>query len=236
MGKSLWNFDKFWVIWVSCLDRPRTINEIQRIWNYDGNALYQKGLKAQIWSEMVKSNILQAKGKVKVRGVTGQLLYGTFDWVVDYVNNFFAELKLKYDHPLPSKLFECAENKKKLIYFLDTNRDIFFLPHRLKILFNNKENLKNYYELCITVPIIAVYNQYMINTLKKRLGIDSDTIFLFSQSMIFNPVVKINLLGYYKEVLNDLSSKELPLGMVNESALFKLWKENANKFLSSLNL
>ena len=236
MDKQIWALDKFWIIWVSCLDRARTINEIQKIWNYDGNALYQKGLKEPIWKEMMKGGFLQSKGKAKFRGVYGDLLYGNFDWTLDFMKNLFSEIKLHQENPIPFNLLECLENKKKFVYFLDTNREIFYLPSRLKILFGNKDNLKNNCELSITAPMLTLYNQIIINALKKKIQIEADTIFLFSQSLIFTPYTRINFFGYYKEVLKDLSIKEIPEGIVNETKLFKLWKEYAHKILKALNL
>lgn len=236
MERSILALDKFWMIWVSCLDKPRTINEIQKLWDYGGNALYQKGIKEPIWIEMLKANYIQSKGKMKVRGVSGELLYGNFDWVIDYLNKTFSEMKLHRDYSLPFQLLDCIENKKKFLHFLDTNREVFFLPHRLKILFGNKENLKNNYELCMTAPIISIYNYFIVKTLKKKIKIDVDTVFLFSQSMIFTPYLKTDFLGYYKEVLKDLSLKEIPSEIINETRVFKLWKDHAKSLLNSLNL
>lgn len=234
MERSIFTLDKFWVIWVSCLDRPRTISEIQKLWGYEGNALYQKGLEEPIWIEMIKEKYLQSKGKVKIRGVSGELLYGNFDWVMDYLTTNFSKMKLHREYSLPHQLIDCIENKKKFLYFLDTNREIFFLPQRLKTLFGNKEILKNNYELCITAPMLIIFDYFIITTLKKKLNLGEDTIFLLSHSLVFTPNLSINFFDYYKEVMKELSLKEMPLGIINQTKIFKLWRDYAHKMIHSI--
>ena len=53
--KELWDFDKFWLIWTSCVDKPKTIKGVQKEWDYRGNSLYQKGRKKPIWEEMIST-------------------------------------------------------------------------------------------------------------------------------------------------------------------------------------
>ncbi len=235
MERQIWSFDKFWIIWSSCLDKPRTLNEIQDFWGYDGNALYQKGLVKPIWKEMIEQNYIEAKGKVKIRGVSGDLIYGKFEWITTYLDEQAKErLKRNNDHLF--QLLKCIENKKKLIYYLDTNRTIFFMLPRLQILFGNKDNLKANYELCITAPLNVVFNYYIISTLKKKLKLDLNSIFLLSQSLIFTPYLSTNFLEYYKVVMKELSLKELPLGIFNEAATFKFWKDYAKSILNEINI
>ena len=236
MEKKIWAFDKFWVIWCSCLDRPRTINEIQDFWGYDGNALYQKGLSKPIWKEMLEQGFIESKGKVKVRGVSGDLIYGKLEWITDYLEEEAKEARIKRGNDQPFQLLKCIENKKKLVYYLDNNRTAFFLLPRLKMLFGDKEGLKANYELCITAPINIIFNYYIISTLKKKLNLDLNSIFLLSQSLIFTPYLKTNFLGYYKSVIKELSLKELPEGIFKEGETFRLWKNQAKDILSQLNL
>jgi len=236
MERQIWAFDKFWIIWSSCLDRPRTINEIQDFWGYDGNALYQKGISKPIWKEMLEQGFIENKGKVKVRGVSGDLIYGKLEWMANYLEEVAKEARVKHENDQPFQLFKCIENKKKLIYYIDSNRTTFFLLPRLKMLFGDKEGLKANFELCITAPINVVFNYYIISTLKKKLNLDLNSIFLLSQSLIFTPYLKTNFLGYYKSVIKELSLKELPAGIFNEAETFKLWKNQAKDILNQLNL
>jgi hypothetical protein len=233
--KQVWAFDKFWIIWSSCLDKPRTINEIQDFWGYGGNALYQKGMNKPIWKEMLEQGFIETKGKVKVRGVSGDLIYGRLEWITDYLEAESKE-RVKQDNDMLFRLFKCIDNKKKLVYYLDNNRTVFFLLPRLRLLFGDKEGLRANYELCITAPIIVVFNYYIISTLNKKLSLDLDSIFLFSQSLVFTPYLKTNFLGYYKSVIKELSLKELPAGIFNQAETFRLWKSQAKDILNQLNL
>lgn len=236
MEQQLWVFDKFWIIWSSCLDKPRTLNEIQDFWEYDGNALYQKGLNKPIWKEMLEQGFIESKGKVKVRGVSGDLIYGKLEWIPNYLEELSKELRVKHENEQLFHLLKCIENKKKLLYYIDTNRTVFFLLPRLKILFGKKDLLKANYDLCITAPLTIIFNYYIITTLKKKLKLELDSIFLLSHSLIFTPFTRINFLGYYKAVMKELSLKELPLGIFNEAATFKLWKDYAKDILKEINL
>ena len=139
--KKVWDFDKFWIIWSTCLDKPRAINEVQKAWHYEGNALYQTGIEKPIWQEMVEGNFLEEKGIIRKRGVTGKLLYSKMEWLSDFLDPFFESLLNKNNNSLPSELYNCFENKDLFIKFLNQKRTHFFFIDKLKALFGNKENI-----------------------------------------------------------------------------------------------
>jgi hypothetical protein len=185
---------------------------------------------------MLEQGFIENKGKVKVRGVSGDLIYGKLEWIADYLEEKAKEARVKHENDQPFELLKCIENKKKLIYYIDNNRTVFFLLPRLKMLFGDKDGLKSNFELCITAPVNVVFNYYIISTLKKKLNLDLNSVFLLSQSLIFTPYLRTNFLGYYKSVIKELSLKELPTGIFNEAETFKLWKNQAKDILNQLNL
>ena len=228
---KLWDYDKFWIIWVSCLDKPRTIKDIQKFWGYEANALYQKGEKRPIWQEMLEKGFLEQRGRVRKRGAAGILLYGKLDWLLDYLKSFFKDLRVKSENPLPSHLFDCFD-KNKLIKFLEKKRTTFFFINRIKVLFGNKENLKNNPEMCFFVPMIVLLNFFIISTLKKRMKLGKETLFLVTQSLVFNIGLKVNLVKYTKELLTELKTGGIPEGLIDERKVFQVWKRYAEEIYS----
>jgi hypothetical protein len=216
----IWEFDKFWVIWVSCLDQSRTLKHIQKIWGYKGNALYQKGEKLPIWKEMVDKGILEEKGSIRKRGVSGKLLYGKFEWVNDYLKILIEELKFKNNNPLLAEICECFSSKEKLIEFLDGKRDVFFSLDNIKILFGGKENLKNFGNLSIFCPILTILIVSLSYFLKEE-GAEKEILSLVLQPVVLNPNFSINFPAYFKEVVKKLKVMDIPKGLVLKENLFK---------------
>jgi len=231
---ELWDYDKFWVIWCSCIDKPRTIKEIQRIWKYKGNALYQKGMRKPIAKEMIDDGFLVYKGTVKERGVTGILFYANLDWLPEFLDKFFKDLKIKFNNSLPSKLYECIQDKKTLIQFLDEKRTVFFIPERLKILFGNSENIKTNYEMAIMAPMLFLFNLLILRVLQDQLKLKKEMSFIVTQSMVFNPSLRINFLDYSTSLMKDFKVENIPPRLVDEKKLFKLWLSAARKIYSDL--
>jgi len=231
---ELWEYDKFWVIWCSCVDKPRTIKEIQRIWSYKGNALYQKGMRKAIPQEMIDEDYIESKGTVKERGVSGNLLYAKLDWIPKFLYDFFIGLKVKYNNTLPSQLFDCILDKKKFIKFLDRNRATFFFPDRLKVLFGEKDTLKNHYEMCVVAPVLVMLNLLMLRLLEKQLKLKKEMLFIVTQSMVFNPACRINFFDYSRLVMKDLKMESIPGGIFDERKIFVLWMKSAQKIYTEL--
>ena len=231
---ELWDYDKFWVIWCSCIDKPRTIKEIQRIWKYKGNALYQKGMREPIAKEMIDSGFLVYRGVVKERGVTGTLFYAKLDWLPKFLEKFFNDLKIKFSNSLPSQLYECIKDKQKFVEFLDKKRTVFFLPDKLKVLFGNSENIRTNYEMVIIAPMLFLFNLLVLRVLQEQLKLKREMSFIVTQSMVFNPSLRINFLGYSMLLMKDFKIESIPLGLIDEKKLFKLWLTSARKIYSDL--
>lgn len=231
---ELWEYDKFWMIWCSCVDKPRTIKEIQRIWGYKGNALYQKGMRKSIPKEMIDDGFIEDKGMIKERGVSGKLIYAKLDWIPKFLYEFFINLKVKYNNILPSQLFDCVVDKKRFVKFLDENRATFFFPERLKVLFGDKDTLKNHYEMCVVAPMLVMLNLLILRLLEKQLKLKKEMLFIVTQSMVFNPAVKVNFFDYSRLVMNDLKMASIPGRIFDERKIFVLWMKSAQKIYSDL--
>ncbi len=224
MPSRLWEFDKFWVIWCSCLDQCRTLKQIQRIWGYKGNALYQKGERLPLWKEMVEKGVLEERGVIKKRGVSGKLLYGKMGWVENYLSELLTTLKYENNNPLPFDLMECFSDKTLLVKYLEENRRNFFSIENLKTLFGNKENLKNYGNLALFSPIASILLVSFTSFLSSE-GLSEDVLSLVFQPLIFQPNFCVNFLGYFQNVTKSLKPETVPTGLVSKKRLFRVLRK-----------
>ena len=234
MTKLLWEFDKFWVIWGSCSDRPRTIKDIQNIWGYEGNSLYQKGLRKPIWKEMIEQGFLERRGSMQKRGVAGVLLYGRMEWVPEFLNQFTKKIAGEMGYTLPLEIIECFPDSKKLIDFLETHRTTFFFIETVKTLFGSKENLKRNFEMILLSPLLVVLDIYMISILHEEMDFGEEMYFILSQPMIFNPSFSMNFIEYFKRIARDIKIKDIPEGLVSKSKAFSLWKRYAEELMREM--
>jgi hypothetical protein len=234
MDDSLLKFEKFWVIWGSCLDTPRTIKDIQDIWEYGGNALYQKGIQKPIWEEMVDQKFIKTVSKIKKRGVSGLTLESNFDWISEYLNEFGKKANFENDNYLVLELLKYIKDKKALAKFMKDHKEPFFFIDRVKILFGNKENLKNNHEMIIFAPILVLLNIYIWNVLKKRMGVDDNIIFFLTSTFVFNMNPRFNFLDYFLQVSNDIKESSIPSSIFNQERIFNIWKKYSEKIKESL--
>jgi hypothetical protein len=231
MQKNLWDYDKFWLIWVSCIDKPRTIKDIQNLWGYKGNSLYQQGRKDAIWVEMISEGFLERRGTIEKRGVTGLLLYANMDWIGKYLQIIAAKTKYKLKNPVPSEIIECFD-KKRLIGFFNEKRVQFFLIDKIKLLFGEKENLREQYEMCIIAPMMVILDIFMLDTLSKEMGLHDDTYYIISQPIIFNPCFSVNFYEYFIAVSKDIKPKDIPEDLLIKEKIFQIWKEFTKRMFS----
>jgi hypothetical protein len=222
---SLWEFYKFWVIWVSCIDRPRTLKEIQRIWDYEGNSLYQRGIEKAIWKEMVEGGFVEKKGIEKKRGVVGTLLYAKMGWIGTYLRSLSTKLKQNENISF-QKLLDCIDIKA-LTSFFEINRAKLFSIDKVKLLFGEKENLKNHYEACILVPTVCVILINAFNSLKK-VKMKEDVKFIMTLPFVLN-FTSLNFLDYFVRVRIEMEKTNIPRGIIDSQKFFGLWKEYAEK-------
>ncbi len=227
MAKDLFSYDKFWVIWVSCLDKPRTIKEIQKLWEYEGNSLYQKGQESNIWKEMVRDGYLVRQGRVRKRGVTGVLLYSKLDWVPGYLKAKLSEEKFRLSNPLPYDLFQCFD-ASEFIKFLDSQRGSFFLMSALKGMFGAKENLRDYKDMCLLAPMMTIIDIYIISFLKENMGLKKDTFYLAAMPAVFN-VSGINFQDYFLHVFKSVKSSHFSKNLFSRERLMALWRAHSDR-------
>lgn len=231
MAKELFGYDKFWVIWASCLDKPRTVKEVQRAWGYGGNSLYQKGQEVNIWKEMADKGYLLRQGRVKKRGVSGVLLYSRLEWVPEYLKASLSEQKFRFNNAVPYDVFECFD-PQELVAFLDKERSSFFLLGNLKTLFGTKEWLRGYREMCLLAPLKAIVDIYLISFLKEQLSLDRDTFFLATVPVVFG-IGCVDYGEYFLKVAKVVKSNGLPEKLFSRKKLMAIWKENTGKMFDS---
>lgn len=227
MPKDLFSYDKFWVIWVSCLDKPRTIKEIQNVWEYGGNSLYQKGQESNIWKEMVRDGYLVRQGRVQKRGVSGVLLYSKVEWVPAYLKSKLSEEKFKQSNPLPYDIFECF-SPGELARFLDKERGSLFLISALKTMFGTKDNVRDYKEMCLLAPMKAIVDIYIMSFIKEHLGLKRDTFFLATTPIVFN-LSGINYQDYFHHVFKTMKASTMPKDLFSKERLMALWRAHTDK-------
>ena len=225
MTIELWSFDKFWVIWSSCIEQEKTLKEIQNIWKYEGNSLYQAGRENAIWKEMVNEGFLENRGNIEKRGVSGTLLYSRFEWIGRFMKDYSIQQKTKLNNELVYELIEAIDSKN-LASFFDKNRSVFFSIERIKILFGNSKTLRKESEKIIFIPVMIIINAMIADIMENEMGIGSDSAFLLSQPVIFTPCTNINFFNYYKAVKNDL---EIGKYIIDRRKIFKIWMDYTNK-------
>jgi hypothetical protein len=231
MQKNLWEFDKFWVIWVSCIDKPRTIKDIQTLWNYRGNSLYQQGRTNSIWIEMINEGFLERRGTVEKRGVTGLLLYANMDWIGKYLQAIASRTRFRLKNPIPSELIDCFD-KKKLTIFLNEKRSQFFFTDKMRILFGDKENLRANYDMAVIAPLMVLLDIFMVDALSEEMDLHDDTHYIVSQPVIFSPHFNVNFYDYFIAVSRNIKPKDLPDGMIIKEKVFEIWKNYTKKMFS----
>jgi hypothetical protein len=232
--ENLLRYDKFWVIWGSCLDKPRTIKDIQRIWGYGGNALYQKGHLKPIWEEMIDKRFIKRVKRIKKRGVSGLTLEASLNWLPSHLENYAKKSDFVDRNHLVLEIVKSIKDDRSLIKFLEDNREAFFFIDRIKLLFGNKENLKNNYEMLIFAPILVTLNIYVWRTLQKRMGVDENVVFFLTSTFIFNMNPRLNFVDYFLEVSRDLREHEIPSSIFNQRRVFGFWDTYSKRIKKSL--
>ena len=223
--KNLWDYDKFWVIWASCADRPRTLKEIQRIWRYEGNSLYQKGINRPIWKEMVDEAYVEERGTVKQRGVYGTLIYARMEWIRHYLDYVFTNLHLLHRNDLGFRLWNTMEDKKMFIKFLEDHRTTFYFIDNLRLLFGDKETLRAYGPQVVMIPLAITFELEVTRQFSKMARTKDDVAYAPSKSLMLSPLFNLNYAEYFRRVVEDIGPEKLPEGMISVHKLFSIWKD-----------
>ncbi len=123
--KKVENYGNFWLIWLSCASKPKSLFQIQFEWGISTNYLYhrERGLKKRISEIMLQENYIERKGKN---------LIAKFDWVPTYLSRQLPEIVIK-------------KYGRKFLTFLVNNRQAIFDLGNLKILFKNDPSLLKKY-------------------------------------------------------------------------------------------
>lgn len=118
--RNIWEYRNFWLIWFSCMDKPRTLYELQDIWKLKGNPLYQRErVGSTVADMMVRGGFLKEEnGKY----------YSLFD-------KYFEATKKSF--PKDIETIDLIEkDKEEFLDFFDSKlvRNSFFSLNNLKLL------------------------------------------------------------------------------------------------------
>lgn len=178
---------KFWMIWFSTLDKPRTLKEIHELWNYSegSNALYKpagKGHEKNIHKEMIDEGFLKVEKEEQVRGATSQKLYAETDWYFEYIKEkYYEESEDNSVWDSKKEVNESLENK-------DVRKMLFDFEAFKKLLGSRKEvsqhkDVAVLYALTISYVVIAtkkaipmVNSQLLLTGLQGMTGIGDEFI------------------------------------------------------------
>lgn len=232
--ENLTKFDKFWVIWSGCLDKPRTIKDIQKVWGYSGNALYQKGLQRPIYEEMEAQGFIKRVSKIKKRGVSGVTLESNFRWIPGYLDELGKRSNFQNNNYIILEILNSIKDKKGLVRFIKDHKEAFFFIDNVKLLFGDKENLKSNYEMIIFAPILVLLNIHAWRILKKKMGVDDNIIFFLTSTFIFNVNPRLNFMDYFLRVSKNLKDVPIPSTIFNQEKIFGTWKKYSSKIKDSL--
>jgi len=223
--KILKRGSKAWIIFVSCLDKPRSLQQVMKAWGYNAQAgaLY----RPDILKEMMDI------GMIKIAGVRKHVFYySLFDWLdreiirviekeKDLGKNPFHDLTFPIFEPLKER-----SKRKKLISFLDSEkvRQTFFKLERVKTLFRNSHEIaRRYGANLIFYPLVGLM-YYKLFDKKTRKQYEK----LLIAIGYIQPLVSIlNTLGYLKSIdekeLEDIEVipeiKEILVNMAKRTGL-----------------
>ena len=145
--KTMKHGNRSWVIFASCIDQPRTIQQMMEIWGYSvgAGALY----RPEMINNMLKHNIIRV---VKQKKKENYYKSG-FSWIT---KSLFKEW-IK-DTNIQKEMKEgILTNFEEYINFLDDEkiRKLFFDIKKLKVFFGKHDFLRKYYLNLFLLPFSA---------------------------------------------------------------------------------
>lgn len=221
--EKILNTNRSTVIWFSCLDKARTIQEIANAWNYsDYTPLHRNKLP----NKMVESNFLDIKNieDRKARYISK----------LDHYLESFSQSGVE-----KSDIDSLKKDKDNIIKFMNSEvmRDKFLSLENIKVLCNNdRDNLIKYgYQ----IPYIIVANLVTIHCFAKEKDLFSKMSKeelisgLFGASGLLNMGFSgLNLAKYYNKVIGSMEEREIeeivPAHM-EETVLYKSAKKQIGR-------
>lgn len=201
---------KIWIIWVSCLEKPRSIKEVLEAWGYSvrAGALYRKKMiEKAVNFKMLKLGSFPGK-EIKYLSI--------FDW--------FDEKMMRLYRPgiigqpkMEKKILRRMIKKRDYFKFLEEEnvRRFFFDIERIKIFYGGSfENVKTLTGFpLISIPIIFIQLYLIKKEMEKAerekdekkmkiLKLAEKTIRIFL-TLISNIVRNIDITSYIDILLND---------------------------------
>jgi hypothetical protein len=124
------------IIWITCMEKPRTLKEVSKIWNYKLSALY----KGKLAEKMIKAGIIQlerAEGKNKY-------YYTRTEWIPQIFYNDLRNFSSVFgvsDQEIKYRLKKLKQKENEIIEFYDSDiaRKCVFSLDLIKLFFYQKE-------------------------------------------------------------------------------------------------
>ncbi|MCD6371246.1 MAG: hypothetical protein J7L39_00820 [Candidatus Aenigmarchaeota archaeon] len=118
-------FGNFWLIWISCAGKKKSLYQIQKMWGIKTNYLYhpEKSLNKPMFKLMLDEGYIRKEGKY---------LTADFYWVKEYI-------VLNYKGSLMEKYVDA------FLGFLRDKKEIFFNPDNILLLFRGNPSLLKRY-------------------------------------------------------------------------------------------
>jgi membrane protein CcdC involved in cytochrome C biogenesis len=184
--------DRTNILWVSCLDKERSIREIAETWKYKSPIGFYRDFLPQKMVEMKLWKIV----KIEMREAHYQSIFdGYFDW-------------LKQLEPDDEKVNLLIKDKEIFLKFFEENKTLLFSLDLVKIFFKN--DVESAKELGHLLPMISLSTIISLCYFVKK-GIASEKNYndlpgIFS---MLNILQIIDFRGYVRELLKRLSLDKL---------------------------
>jgi hypothetical protein len=206
--ENLYESKKFWIIWFSCLESPRSIKEIHRLWDYSegSKALYQPagtGHEKSIGEEMIQEGYLTVADEEKKRGATAKKLNSETDWFTTYFKEVaIEEIEEEKQDALENSwdaFDEALKNKafRGIAFDMEALSEV--LPSKMRV--SQEEKLL---PLVLWVHFLTVKSAY--EYIDAQMPMDPD------------PVIKNGMIGT-NELSEELMGSGIPLGKYLEKLI-----------------
>jgi len=201
METKIYGAPHFWLIWTSCLGRPTSLKNMQILWGFKSNSLFQRGIKDKLWKEMISSGWLNLAGTEKSGKVSANLFSASFANLNEKTisemfdkfpalpafTDFFKIVLVKFNKPYISLL-----NQEKIKIALFNIEDI-------KTLYSGSpETLENFPMALLVLPALSFLFAFASPQEEAQI------LKVFAPVMLVSAGLKINMRDYFKSTRNKI--------------------------------
>jgi hypothetical protein len=184
--------DRTNILWVSCLDKERTIKEVAETWKYKSPIGFYRDFLPQ---KMVEMKLWKIAKVFKREAYYQSIFDGYFDW-------------LKQLEPDDEKVNLLIKEKEIFLKFFEENKDLLFSLDLVKIFFKNDvESAKEQGHLLPMISLSAIIS--LCYFVKKGIVSDKNYSNLPVLFSLFNIFPNIDFGNYVSELLKRLSLDKL---------------------------